>query len=306
MPAEALRISTDQQCWFMMLDDDTLPFLPGISRFLAGFVDPWHTQYFMHSPGERRSGVRLGNGGGGMIISRKLVENSYHTLPGCVSRPRRRGFKNGDVRLDDCLRKFSWEMPRFIYGMWHLDPKVLGGDLTGLVEGAMTRYGMLTVHHLNKGDFSLMPKTFTIQLNDSAYHAVRVSMKASGVLEANHLARFVTKIGNSFAILNEGFSLVVFPEYATLEDLLVYLLGVEMTFWSPENLFDEVKDFLVPSNVQVKRLYLVNITKNGDEIVEEYAMAENAKRVMEVMRKGEHVAISEARIINVFEIGEKM
>jgi hypothetical protein len=70
--------------WFIHMDDDTLLFVDDIARFLATFPARRDDYYFMHGPGERRSGSKLGNGGGGFYVSRKLMKDTANTTKHCV------------------------------------------------------------------------------------------------------------------------------------------------------------------------------------------------------------------------------
>jgi hypothetical protein len=74
-----------------------------------------------------------------------------------------------------------------------------------------------------------------------------------------------------------------------MEELLIYLLGVEKTFWSPEGLYDEVKNLLVEVNSNVKRYYLLEAKVEGGRIIEKYGLQSDITNVILVERNGDVV-----------------
>jgi len=285
--------------WFVLMDDDTLPFVDNIARFLAAFPNPRQNYYFFHGPGERKSDNRLGNGGSGFYISRKLMVDAENFSRVCIQGMARR-ILNGDIRLDTCLRRFLDRNPDFVTAMFHLDPKVLQGDLTGLIEGFATKVGLLALHHIDKVRFRLFPKRYMKHLSDDnpLREQTRIFYQATGTLGENFLTRHVLKLSdNRSVILNEGYSVVFFPDSQVLP-VVNYLMGVERTFkGTPFNLYSELLDLLIEPNPKLVRYYLKTIETDGNGVIsEEYALAEDLSATVVVLRKGKTVMLQGASL----------
>jgi hypothetical protein len=277
--------------WFVLMDDDSLPFVDNIARWLATFPNPRKSYYFIHGPGERRSGNRLGNGGGGFYVSRKLMEDTVNTTERCVLGMAKRVL-NGDIRFDTCLRRFLDRFPDFVTAAFHLDPKVLRGDLTGFVEGFVTRVGLLSLHHIEKVKFQLFPKKFMKEMTalDANINQKIMFIRSVGALGSNFLRRSAVKtIAEQIVILNEGYSMVVLPDLR-IDRALTYLLGVEETFrGTPVNLYGEMSRYVIRPNTQIQRYYIRNIKKEKDVVVQEYGLFLNISQTVTVVRKGDVV-----------------
>jgi hypothetical protein len=287
MAHDALEAEAPDVDWFILMDDDTLPFVDNVAGFLGTFPEPRRNYYFIHGPGERKSGNRLGNGGGGFYVSRKLVEDSGQIVRTCVRRIARRVL-NGDIRLDTCLRRFLDRHPQFVTAMFHLDPKVLKGDLTGLAEGFFTKVGVIALHHIDKWKFELFPRAYIEKCtNDQHLRAQTKSfIQSAGTLGRDFLKRHVMLLERRFVILNEGYSIVFFPD-DHIFPVMTYLMGVEETFIATKvTLYDELLDLLVPPNQRLKRYYLRNITDVEGAIQQVYAHPEDPSLTVAVTRRG--------------------
>jgi hypothetical protein len=292
MVYDAILAGPPEIDWFIVMDDDTLPFVDSVARFLGTFPEPRQNYYFVHGPGERRSGNRLGNGGGGFYLSRKLVEDSAPTVDRCV-RKMARAVLNGDIRLDTCLRRFLDRHPQFVTAMFHLDPKVMSGDLTGLVEGFFTKAGLIALHHIDKWGFQLFPTEYIRKLGKSRPLRAQTQsfVESAGILGMNFLKRHVMLFQRRFVILNEGYSLVFFPDN-NIFSVMTYLTGVEDTFKAAKlTLYDEVLDLLVPPNRQVTRYYLKTITNVEGVIQQVYALPADPSVTVTVTRRGTNVTL---------------
>jgi hypothetical protein len=273
------------------MDDDTLPFVDSVARFLGTLPEPRRNYYFVHGPGERKSGNRLGNGGGGFYMSRKLVEDSAQAVTTCLRRMGKRVL-NGDIRLDTCLRRFLDRHPQFVTAMFHLDPKVLRADLTGLVEGFFTKVGLIALHHIDKWRFELFPGAATKKVNkDEHLHTqTKCFIQSAGILGTNFLKRHVMMFERRFVILNAGYSIVFFPDDHTFS-VMTYLTGVEDTFSATKlTLYEELLDLLVPPNQSVTRYYLRTITNVQGEIQQVYALPGDPSAILTVTRRGATVS----------------
>jgi hypothetical protein len=279
--------------WFVLMDDDTVPFVDTIARFLATFPNPRDVHYFLHGPGERQSGNKLGNGGGGFYVSYKLMKDAEKFARRCVPGIRRRVL-NGDIRLDTCLRRYMDRMPDFVMAAFHFDPKVLRGDLTGIIEGWMTKVGLLAFHHIDKVKFELFPKKYMARLSgvDAKRMQTKFFLESAGVLGEHFLKRHIIRFNQTrTGILNEGYS-VVFFKSSTLAPVVTYLMGVEQTFGgTPINLMTELQDLLISPNPNANRYYIKSIRNAGDVIEQEYALETDITVTVTVVRKGTEVTI---------------
>jgi hypothetical protein len=292
MAYDALQTDPPGSDWFIVMDDDTFPFVDNVAGFLGTFPEPRRNYYFVHGPGERKSGKRLGNGGGGFYLSRKLVEDSGRAASRCVRWMAKRVL-NGDIRLDTCLRRFLDRHPQFVTAMFHLDPKVLRGDLTWLVEGFITKVGLIALHHIDKWRFALFPMAFIKKFAGPQPGPLRAQMKhfieSAGILGMNFLKQHVMLFEDRFVILNEGYSVVFFPD-DHIFSVMTYLTGVEETFTATKfTLYDELLDLLVPPNMRVTRYYLRNITDVEGAIQQVYALPEETSVTVAITRRGSTV-----------------
>ena len=279
--------------WFIILDDDTLPFIDRILSTLSKYDNPSNNSYFFHSPGERTSGLHLGNGGSGFIISRKLATMIIPELEDCNKYIQRR-FYNGDIRLDHCIRYKTGTMPILDYGMFQMDLKGFSGDMTGFIEGYADKYILKSLHHLEKSKYLLFPSEFNTMMSQNGFNNVNYHKKMRGDLPLNldfdtfsepnyfsqaaHFARSLVISDNLFlkrfiillknknekyaGILNLGYSFVVFSSPYEKKnnflknEILDYLKGVEQTFTA--NIFvlyENLTRLLVPKNEKLKRFY---------------------------------------------------
>jgi hypothetical protein len=169
-----------------------------------------------------------------------------------------------------------------------LDPKVLRGDLTGIIEGLFTRVGLLSLHHIEKVKFRIFPRNFLwSEAKDFLRDQARRFVASCGVLGENFLRRsaLVTQ-GGRIAVLNEGYSIALLPD-TRLEQALTYLLGVEETFGgTPINLYDQLLVYMVPPNAGIQRYYLKSISEEHGSIVQQYGLATNSSEVITVVRRG--------------------
>jgi hypothetical protein len=287
MLLEALKTAPITVEWFIAMDDDTIPIVDNIARYLASFPRPREVEYFVHGPGERQSQNRLGNGGGGFFVSRALLENSKANLTKCVKGMSRRIF-NGDIRLDTCFRRHRWAMPQFEVAMFHLDPKALRGNLVGLIEGFMSRVGVLSIHHIAKVGFDLYPIDFLLGAKTHDVDTLQIGMfvNAAGMLQTKFLERYITKLGDGrVAVLNDGYSIAIFPkeDWTAIEE---YLVGVETTFGVTEPVvFWELKDFLVKRNPYIVRYFAVKFTRDNGTLEEEFVLETNVREKVRVLHK---------------------
>lgn len=296
MIRENFKIVPDEIEWFIILDDDTLPFLDRILTTLTKYENPKDNSYFIHSPGERISGTHLGNGGSGFIMSRKLATMIIPELDDCNKHIRRR-FYNGDIRLDHCTRYKTGTMPILDYGMFQMDKKGLSGDLTGFIENYADRYVLKCLHHLEKTDFFLFPKKFCEMMSQNSLFNVRYSKKYKKNIkldldfdtfadpnyfsQAAHFSLSLAISDNLFlnrfiiilngkkqkfcGILNLGYSFVVFSSPIDKKknlknELFEYLKGVENTFTSNNDvLYNNLTRLIIPKNNNLKRFYIKKI-----------------------------------------------
>jgi hypothetical protein len=194
---------------------------------------------------------------------------------------------NGDIRLDTCLRRHQDKPPDFEFAMFHMDPKVIRGDITGLIEGYMSRVGLLSLHHIRKKEYKLFSVSFLKQLNapDWILCQTRMFVRAARVLGQNFLTRFVVKLEDgAVGVLNDGYSFVVFPDGDT-EKVFDYVTSVETTFGAnPEAIYEELRELLVPPNPEIVRYFIWQATEENDVITETFALAKNISQKVTVVR----------------------
>jgi hypothetical protein len=292
MAAIHFNASSSDIDWFVTMDDDTLPFIDNIARYLARFENPRDKDYFLHGPGERASPNRLGNGGGGFFMSRKILEGSRFQLPTCILGMARR-VMNGDIRLDTCLRRYTGNNPQYEPAMFHMDPKVIRGDITGLIEGYMSKVGLLTLHHIKKKKFQLFPRVFLDQLVSDNWidYQTKLFVKSSRLLGINFLRRFAIALGEGkIGVLNDGYSIVIF--HGSVDAVQHYLASVETTFGAnPEAIYDELRDLFTEPNPDVERYYLVEATNVNGTITEEFGLKDDVTKRIKVVRTQSEVTL---------------
>ncbi|OHS95333.1 hypothetical protein TRFO_38568 [Tritrichomonas foetus] len=251
--------------WFVAMDDDTLPFLDRLLPALSKYPNPRDEIYYIHSPGERKSGTHTGNGGSGHIMSRKWAETVIPSLKECNSHIMKR-IKNGDIRLDLCSRRILDQLPTYDYGLFHMDPKGFKGDLTGFVEGFLDRMNFKVIHHMEKYIYYLFPKSFgrLMMNNDINYTHTKHFVKSARISGDLFLKRFAMRgQDDTYYILNMGYSFITIPR-TNKTAIDVYLNNVESTFTFTESLlYDELNTLLVPPNQEIKRFYLKNVIEDS-------------------------------------------
>lgn len=288
MLAQNLKHVPSDVEWFVIMDDNTLPFLDRIASMLSKYDNPLKNPYLIHSPGDKTK-KHARNSGSGYYLSRKLVETIVPKLKQCDER------LDNDARLDKCIRSITDISPIIDHGIFHMDPKILKGNLTGFIEGYVDRYNLKAIHNIE--EYYLFPEKFLKMMKENdLYNVKTVNPKSGSVLnlsfdsfptsgnnffsQAAHFANSAAVSGDMFlkryiiminkneryfcGILNFGYSLIVFDiEYKQVRymdlarELLKYLSGVEQTFEViSDALYDNLTRLLVPECKKVMRYYL--------------------------------------------------
>ncbi|KAK8898607.1 hypothetical protein M9Y10_000899 [Tritrichomonas musculus] len=322
MIGENFKTAPSDVEWFVIADDDSLPFLDRLDEYLTEYKDPLNNPYFIHSPGERISGTHLGNAGSGFILSRKLAEIIVPQLDDCMKHIRRR-FYNGDIRLDHCIRVWGKVMPVVDYGMFHLDPKSFKGDMTGFIEGYLDRYRFKGLHHLEKKFFNLFPTSFFDMMENNQLYNVNYIKKIPKKSQLNldydtfsnlsyfspvahfvntsaisgdlFLKRYIIKLDDGkkilCGILNFGYSFVVFskPLKKRTRPLRIeiqnYLKGVEKTFTPFYDIYENLTRLLIPKNEKLKRFYYLRSVKDSsgkNSYWQEYCSVSSPETVVKI------------------------
>lgn len=275
--------------WFVLMDDDTLLFLDKIVKMLSEYKDPLKNDYFIHSPGERKSGVHIGNGGSSFIVSRRLMERVLPSFEDCVRNRVPRGNPNGDIKFDYCMRNLTGKLPHLEYGLFHMEPKAFRGDLTGFIEGYLDKMDFKVLHHLNKKNLYYLYSTDFINLMDRSEqynvhlenrrgqqnlvynydtfsnlnafnapaHFARSLCVSNDLFLKKYAIKFTSNDKTLYGILNLGYSFVVFDSTSSLkQNIEAYLEGVEATFDVTEQLlYDELSQLLKPKFQEIQRFY---------------------------------------------------
>jgi hypothetical protein len=270
---DALIQSRKTTKWFVFLTDDTIPFLDAIMRFLGRFHDPDQAPYLFYGIGQGPNAAEFKKSGG-FFLSRKLVEHLNNRLVECSLEMQ----GESDVLMISCIEQFLGRKGHVVDGMFAIKESPITGDLTGIVEGWVSRTGALTLSSLFEncwiGDPGIGRSKEAVLL-----------IKAQDFLGEAFLRRYVCRRKGAFWLLNDGFSIVRFSE---TDELIEYYVSVEKTFNITGGLSSDFASFVVNKTFGVERYRLMSVEKRKSGKIEE-RFSSRASGVIRIVRYGEKV-----------------
>eukprot|EP01012_Entosiphon_sulcatum_P020363 TRINITY_DN25330_c0_g1_i1.p1 TRINITY_DN25330_c0_g1~~TRINITY_DN25330_c0_g1_i1.p1 ORF type:complete len:502 (-),score=45.94 TRINITY_DN25330_c0_g1_i1:121-1626(-) len=164
--------------WVFVVDDDTYPFVSNLARLVVR-LDPRKAAYLGATSEARLANIvfgRMAFGGGGILLSRHLLEKLAPRLPWCTRHRRLPGVPQDPPVLHTCSdKRLAWCLTTSMPGVpLTLEPGMhqvdLSGDARGFLEAEVSRHRVYSLHHLE--DLELQVGAPTALHNFAWLHAV--------------------------------------------------------------------------------------------------------------------------------------
>lgn len=265
--------------WFIIIDDKTLPFVDRIDLMLSKYANPLKNDYLIRGP-KNKNKTRSSSSGMTYILSRKLAEKIVQNQNKC---------ENGILK---CIRSITDISPIIDNGFLKLDPLVIKGDLSGLIENYVERLNLKSIQNI-ENDFYLFPKQFLNMMKENYQFNVKIGSdkknlsfnsfpipgrnffsqeahfaNSAAVTRELFLKRYIIMFTKNdrfyFGVLNMGYSFLVFnieyklyQHYELVKEIMKYISGVEKTFEIiPDELYYNLTRLLMPQCKKLFRYYL--------------------------------------------------
>lgn len=186
--------------WFVMIDDDSLPFVPSLELELEQYEEPFKVPHYIGSDSEyggprlyQRQHPRYAFGGGGIVMSSALIAAVFKER-GSVDRcfQHNGNLHGGDASIGACI--YNWKEEKDIFSTNHLGFHQFDfvGGLTSLdrdlwFEACVTQRPPLCMHHLqrfvgNMGFSSIENLTHAYKEHNPSSFLKRICFGAAGGL----------------------------------------------------------------------------------------------------------------------------